>query len=84
MHHGLHSASDRPKPFQPQQVQASGSQRGHHSGAIDPVAVGVLTELGVADPEMRTPRRMRASGIALRKLIRSRSVAAEAVSSTER
>ena len=33
---------------------------------------------------MRTPRRMRASGIALRKLIRSRSVAAEALSSTER
>jgi hypothetical protein len=35
-------------------------------------------------PRMRTLRRMRASGLALRKLIRSRSVAAEAVLSTER
>jgi hypothetical protein len=33
---------------------------------------------------MRTPRRMRASVLAMRKLIRSRSVAAEAVLSTER
>ena len=33
---------------------------------------------------MRTPRRIRASGIALRKLIRSRSVAAEQVSRTEK
>lgn len=33
---------------------------------------------------MRTPRRMRASGIAVRKLIRSRSVAAAALSGTER
>jgi hypothetical protein len=33
---------------------------------------------------MRTPRRMRGSGIARRKLIRSRSVAATAASGTER
>ena len=50
MHHGLHSASDRPKPSRPQQVQGSGSQRGHHSGAITAIAVGVLMKLGVADP----------------------------------
>jgi hypothetical protein len=31
-------------------LQSSGSQRGHHSGAIAPVAVGVLMKLGVTNP----------------------------------
>jgi len=50
VHHRLNSGSDRPKSSQAQQVQGSGSKRGHHSGAIAPVAVGVLMKLGVADP----------------------------------
>lgn len=35
---------------QPEQVQRGGAQRGHHAGTVAPVAVGVLMELGVADP----------------------------------
>ena len=50
MHHRLNSCSDRLKPSQPQQVQRRGAQRGHGSGAIAAVSVGVLMELGVADP----------------------------------
>jgi hypothetical protein len=50
VHHHLNSGTDRLKPSQPQQVQDSGSQRGHHSGAIAAIAVGLLMELGVADP----------------------------------
>ena len=50
MHHGLHSSADRSKPSQPQQVQRRCSQRGHRAGAIAAVPVGVLMELGVADP----------------------------------
>ena len=50
MHHRLHPGPDRPKPRQAQQVQRCGSQRGHRASAIAPVAVGVLMELGVADP----------------------------------
>ena len=50
MHHRLNSGSDRLKPRQPQQVQGSGSQRGQRAGAIASVAMGVLMELGVADP----------------------------------
>ena len=42
------------KPFeskeQTQQVQGCGTQRGHHPGAITPVSVGILMELGVSDP----------------------------------
>jgi hypothetical protein len=50
MHHRLHASPDRLKPSQAHQVQGGGAQRGHHAGAIAPVAVGVLMELGVADP----------------------------------
>jgi len=50
VHYRLNSGSDRPKPSHPQQVQGSGSQRGHHTGAIAAIPVGILVELGVADP----------------------------------
>ena len=50
MHHRLHPGSNRLKAGQPQQVQRRGAQRGHGSGAIAAVTVGVLVELGVADP----------------------------------
>jgi len=50
VHHGLHPSADRPKPSQPQQVQRRCSQRGHRAGTIAAVTVGVLMELGVADP----------------------------------
>ena len=50
MHHRLDARADRLKPSQAQQVESWGSQRGHHSGAIAPLAVGILVELGVADP----------------------------------
>ena len=50
MHHRLDASPDRAKPRQAQQVQGGGAQRGHHSSAIAPVAVGVLVELGVTDP----------------------------------
>ena len=50
MHHRLHPSPNRLKAGQPQQVQRRGAQRGHGSGAIAAVAVGVLMELGVADP----------------------------------
>jgi hypothetical protein len=50
VHHRLNSGSDRLKPSQPQQVQRRGAQRGHGSGAIAAIAVGVLMELGVEDP----------------------------------
>ncbi len=50
VHHCLHSGSNRPEPSQPQQVQGGSTQRGHHAGAIAAVAVGILVELGVADP----------------------------------
>jgi hypothetical protein len=50
VHHRLDASLDRAEPSQPQQVQCGGSQRDHHAGAIAPVAVGVLTDLGVANP----------------------------------
>jgi hypothetical protein len=50
MHHRLHAGSDRLETGQPQQVHCCGAQRGHRAGAIAPVAVGVLMELGVPDP----------------------------------
>jgi len=50
VHHRLHAGSNRPKPSQPQQVEGCGSQRGHDSGAVAPVTVSVLVELGIADP----------------------------------
>ena len=50
MHHRLHPASNRLKTGQSQQVEGCRSQRGHCSGAIAPVAMGVLVELCVADP----------------------------------
>jgi hypothetical protein len=40
MHHGLNSGSDRLKSSQSQQVESCAYQRGHHSGAIAPVAMG--------------------------------------------
>ena len=50
MHHRLHAGLDRRKSTQPQQVQGCGPQRGDRLGAIAPVAMGVLLQLGVADP----------------------------------
>ena len=50
MHHRLHPGSNRLKAGQPQQVESCGSQRGHRAGAITAVTVGILMELGVADP----------------------------------
>jgi len=50
VHHRLHARADRPESRQSQQVESCGSQRGHCSGAIAPVAMGILVELGVTDP----------------------------------
>ena len=50
MHHRLNARTDRSESSQSQQVESCGSQRGHGSGAIAPVAMGILVELGVADP----------------------------------
>ena len=50
MHHRLHARADRPESRQAQQVESCSSQRGHGSGAVAPVAVGILMELGVTDP----------------------------------
>jgi len=41
---------DRAEASQSQQVHRRRAQRGHYSGDIAPVAVGVLMELGVTDP----------------------------------
>jgi hypothetical protein len=48
--YGLHSGPDRLKPSQPQQVESCRSERGHRPSSIAPVAVGILMELGVANP----------------------------------
>jgi len=50
VHHHLNSGSDRPRASQAQQVECRGSQRGHSSSAIAPVAIGVLMGLVIADP----------------------------------
>jgi hypothetical protein len=50
VHHGLHASSDRLKPGQPHQVHCCGSQRGNRAGAISPVVMGILKELGIANP----------------------------------
>ena len=50
MHHSLHAGANRLKTAQPQQIERSRTQRGHHPSAIAAVAVGVLVELGVTDP----------------------------------
>jgi len=50
VHHRLHASPDRSESRQAQQVESCGSQRGHRSGAITAVTVGILMELGVADP----------------------------------
>lgn len=50
MHHRLHPGPNRPILGQSQQVQRCGSQRGHRAGAIAPIAVTVLMELGVPNP----------------------------------
>ena len=50
MHHRLHARADRPESSQPQQVQCRRAQRGLDAGAIAPVVMGVLVELGVTDP----------------------------------
>ena len=50
MHHRLHAGANRLKTAQPQQIERSRTQRGHHPSAIAAVAVGVLVELGVTDP----------------------------------
>ncbi|MFM7265918.1 MAG: hypothetical protein ACKOZW_10090 [Cyanobium sp.] len=44
MHHRLDARADRPESSQAQQVESCGSQRGHCSGAIAPIAVGILLE----------------------------------------
>ena len=50
MHHRLHPGSNRLKAGQPKQVQRRGAQCGHRPSAVAAVAVGVLVELGVANP----------------------------------
>jgi len=50
VHHRLHARADRPESSQPQHVQRRRAQRGHDAGAIAPVVMGVLVELGVTDP----------------------------------
>ena len=50
VHHRLHAGADRLKARQSQQGECCGAQRGHRAGAIAPGAMGVLLELGVADP----------------------------------
>ena len=50
MHHRLDATTDREKSSQPQPVENCRSQRGQRSGAIAVVTLGVLMELGVADP----------------------------------
>jgi len=50
VHHRLHASSDRAKTRQPQQVEGCGAQRGHGSSPIAAAAVGILVELGIADP----------------------------------
>jgi len=50
MHRRLHARADRPKSSQAHQVERFGSQRGHHSGAVAPLAVGILIGLAIADP----------------------------------
>ena len=50
VHHRLDASPDRLKTSQPQQVHRCGSQCGHRAGAITVVAVGILVQLGVADP----------------------------------
>ena len=50
MHHHLHAGADRLIPGQSEQVQSCRAQRGHRSGAIAQIAVGVLMELGITDP----------------------------------
>ena len=46
----LNARADRPDSSQSQQVESCGSQRGHRAGAITAVMVGILMELGVANP----------------------------------
>jgi hypothetical protein len=57
VHHRLNSSADRAEASQTQQVQGGGAQRGHHAGAIAPIAVGILMELGVPDsvPTLNAP-----------------------------
>jgi hypothetical protein len=50
MHHRLQSSPDREEPGQAQQVQCCSAKRGHHAGAIAPIAVGILMELRVSNP----------------------------------
>jgi len=48
--YGLHAGPDRLKHSQPQQAEGCCPERGHRPSSIAPVAVGILMELGVADP----------------------------------
>ena len=50
MTHRLQAGADRLKSIQPQQIQGCRPQRGQRTGAVAPVAMGVLMELGLADP----------------------------------
>ena len=50
MHYRLHAGADQLKARQSQQGECCRAQRGHRAGAIAPEAMGVLVELGVADP----------------------------------
>jgi len=47
---GLHTGTDRLKSSQSEQVEGCRPQRRHCSGAVAPVAMGVLMQQGVADP----------------------------------
>ena len=50
MHHRLDAFQDRLKSSQSEQVEGCRAQRRHCSGAVAPITVGVLIELGVTDP----------------------------------
>jgi hypothetical protein len=50
VHHRLHAGPDRLKSSQSQQVEGCRPERGHRPSSIAPVAVGILVELGVANP----------------------------------
>jgi hypothetical protein len=50
VHHARHAGADRLKPRLSQQVQRLCSETSHDPSAIALVTMGVLMELGVADP----------------------------------
>ena len=50
VHHRLQALADGAESSQAQQVESSGAQRRHHSGAVTALAVVFLMELDVTNP----------------------------------